>query len=102
MASNSNIAIDGLHLGRQRGSPPHFFDADLNLARRAERIVAGLPHFQGANYPLSFHAYDRSIVISGRVPSYYLKQLLQNSLLTLDGVGRIINDVEIDYSMLGS
>jgi len=102
MASNSNVRADGSHLVIGHGPSPHFFDADVSLARRAQRIVAHLPHFRGRNYPLTFRAYERSVVISGRVPSFYLKQLIQTSLLTLDGVGRIINEVEIDYSMLGS
>jgi hypothetical protein len=102
MPPEHSAAADGSQLVRQSGPPPHFFDADVSLARRAQRTVADLPHFRGTNYPLSFQAYERSVVISGRVPSFYLKQLLQTSLLALDGVSRIINEVEIDYSMFGS
>jgi hypothetical protein len=72
------------------------------LVRDARAIVADQPHFRGSFYPLSFHCYDRVLVVSGRVPSFYLKQLLQSTLANLDGIDRVINEVDVDYAQLGS
>ena len=44
----------------------------------------------------------RVLVVSGRVPSFYLKQLLQSTLGNLDGIDRVINEVNVDYAKLGS
>jgi hypothetical protein len=38
---------------------------------------------------------DREIVITGRVPSYYLKQLAQEALRPTLGDRRLVNHVEV-------
>ena len=35
------------------------------------------------------------LVVRGRVPSYYLKQVVQSLLTGIDGVERIVNDVDV-------
>ena len=88
--------------------PSNAFDEALNgnvshtLTHQAECLVRKHPHFQGSSYPLEFRSFERVLVINGRVPSYYLKQLLQSSLSGINGIDRIINEVIVDYSMLGS
>jgi hypothetical protein len=72
------------------------------IVREARAMVAALPHFRGSCYPLSYHCYDKVLVVSGRVPSFYLKQLLQSTLANLDGIDRVINEVDVDYAQLGS
>ena len=72
------------------------------IVRQARALIAAQPHFRGSSYPLSFHCYDRVLVVGGRVPSFYLKQLLQNTLASLVGIDRIVNEVDVDYAQLGS
>jgi hypothetical protein len=73
-----------------------------SIIRQAKSIVAAQPHFRGTAYPLQFHAYDRVLVITGRVPSFYLKQLLQSTLTNINGIDRIVNEIEVDYHRFGS
>jgi hypothetical protein len=39
--------------------------------------------------------YQGKIILSGRVPSFYLKQLLQEALRDIDGVEMIDNRVDV-------
>ena len=40
--------------------------------------------------------HEGVIVLHGRLPSYYLKQLAQEAVRGLDGVEEIINRIEVD------
>jgi hypothetical protein len=44
---------------------------------------------------LSVHETDKEIVISGQVPSYYLKQLAQETVRPMLGERRLRNRVEV-------
>ena len=53
------------------------------------------PHFRGRFGLLQIESIGDSIVVSGRVPTYYLKQLLQEVVRLTPGVERIDNQVEV-------
>ena len=72
------------------------------LAHRAQSLIAEQPYFRGASYPLTYTSFERVLVVTGRVPTFYLKQILQTELARLDGVDRIVNQVVVDYSNFGS
>jgi len=72
------------------------------LAERAQSLMAVQPYFRGASYPLSYESFERVLVVTGRVPSFYLKQVLQTELARLEGIDRIVNHVVVDYSRFGS
>jgi len=40
---------------------------------------------------------DRVLVLRGRVPTYYLKQLAQTIGSTLGGVRQIVNELHVDF-----
>ena len=42
---------------------------------------------------------DGTLFLQGRVPTYHYKQLAQVTVLGLDGVQRIVNDVEVEASL---
>jgi hypothetical protein len=73
-----------------------------SLSHRARLAIAGHPYFRGASYPIDIESFDNVLVITGRLPSFYLKQLLQSELSHLEGVQRVENRVEVDYRKLGS
>lgn len=59
-------------------------------------VRAGLelhPHFRGRASLLVIELVDQTIVLSGRLPSYYLKQLLQEAIRGVPGVVAIDNHV---------
>jgi hypothetical protein len=73
-----------------------------DIAVRAQTLIANNLYFRGASYPLSFESYEKVLVVNGRVPSYYLKQLIQSTLCGINGIEGIVNQVEVDYGTLGS
>jgi hypothetical protein len=53
------------------------------------------PHFRGRASLVQIELVEGIIVLSGRLPSYYLKQLLQEALRLMPGVVEIDNRVLI-------
>ncbi len=53
------------------------------------------PHFRGRTSLLKIESVGGSIVLSGRLPSYYLKQLLQEAVKGSVNVMKIDNHVEV-------
>ncbi len=56
------------------------------------------PHFRGRTRLLEIESIGGSVVISGRLPTYYLKQLLQEAIKRIPDVERIDNQVEVLHS----
>ena len=76
------------------GQPLHAYDASLlqgpirpRLARTGEKVAL----LDESEVELK----EDTLIITGRVPSYYLKQLLQEALRQVDGVNRIENRVDV-------
>lgn len=42
---------------------------------------------------------DGTLYLQGRVPTYHYKQLAQVTVLGVDGVHRIVNDLEVEASL---
>ena len=57
--------------------------------------LEGHPHFRGRCGLVQIEPIGDSVVISGRLPTYYLKQLLQEAVRLNPGVERIDNQVEV-------
>ncbi len=53
------------------------------------------PHFRGRTSLLQIETIGGEIVLSGRLPSYYLKQLLQEAVKKIPDVAHIDNRVEV-------
>ncbi len=53
------------------------------------------PHFSGHLDTIQVAVHGLRLVVTGRVPSFYLKQSLQASLSDLPGVERIENRVDV-------
>jgi hypothetical protein len=68
---------------------------DTIIARRARDLVARHPHFYGRADIFEFQCSDNVLLVRGRVPTFYLKQLLQDALKKLDGVHRVDNRVDV-------
>ncbi|MBI3407198.1 MAG: BON domain-containing protein [Planctomycetes bacterium] len=50
---------------------------------------------------LSVEGSDSALVISGRVTSYYLKQLAQETIMPVRGALRLVNKVNVEASVAG-
>jgi hypothetical protein len=53
------------------------------------------PCFRGRSGTIHLGFCQGTIILSGRVPSFYLKQLLQEALRDIDGVEKIDNRVDV-------
>jgi hypothetical protein len=76
--------------------------SQTSLSARARTLLATQPYFRGTSYPINVQSFDNVLVVTGRVPSFYLKQVLHTELAGIDGVQRVENQVEVDYGSLGS
>jgi hypothetical protein len=64
-------------------------------AGRARDLIARHAHFCGRTDTFHFECHENVLVIRGSVPTFYLKQLLQDALKQLEGVYRIDNRVDV-------
>ena len=69
--------------------------ATLGPAEKARALLAAHPQFGGRAANFQFVVEDGVLVVRGTVPSFYLKQILQNTLKDLPGVRRIENRVVV-------
>jgi hypothetical protein len=67
---------------------------DAIVASIRERLEQH-PHFRGRTSLLTIESIDGAIVVSGRLPSYYLKQLLQEAIKEIPDVSQIDNHVDV-------
>ena len=74
-----------------------------DLEQHAREILASHSHFIGRTNVFDFEVREDILIVRGRVPSFYLKQMLQNALKNLPGVRWIDNRVTVvsDYGING-
>ena len=65
------------------------------IAMRARDVISRHAHFRGRAHRFEFECFKNVLVIRGRVPTFYLKQLLQDALKRVEGIRRIENYVEV-------
>jgi hypothetical protein len=53
------------------------------------------PHFRGRVHGLSIEQRGKTLCLSGRLPTFYLKQLVQETLRHVPGVQAIRNDIAV-------
>ncbi len=74
---------------------PTSHSRDLTDAAR-DRLEQSV-YFRGRSRVIRIDEHDGTLVLQGRLPSFYLKQLLQTALSGIDGVKRIDNRVEVSW-----
>ena len=67
--------------------------ADERIADEARRRLCRSSHFHLRE--MTCDSNCRVLSISGRVPSYYLKQVIQSLLMGIDDVEQLVNDVDV-------
>src|SRR6478672_5815395 len=66
------------------------------VARQAQALIESHPQFVGRARLFQFERVGDTLVIRGTVPTFYLKQMLQNTVKNLDGVRLVDNQVSVD------
>ncbi len=76
--------------------PALLHDADPALNSLVDAALRRSPYF--AHRAVQFEADRGRVVLRGTVGSYYHKQMAQEILRRVDGVDRIENQLEVDWS----
>lgn len=71
------------------------------LTNRARDVLEESPLFRGRSNLICIKELDGQLVLEGRLPSYYLKQMLQTVLRDIEGVRQIDNRVTVDWPIEG-
>ena len=67
-----------------------------HLIHHLESALGANPHMRGQSLRIE-HKAGR-VVVRGRVRSYYQKQMAQESLLRIEGVDELDNEVEVHWA----
>jgi hypothetical protein len=67
----------------------------ISVERRAYEALASHCHFRGRADGFQFENDGGVLTVRGRVPSFYLKQVLQTILNRLDGVRLVNNQADV-------
>jgi hypothetical protein len=67
----------------------------VDLIDIARRQLERHPHFRGRVDALSIDQHGKTLYLSGRLPSFYLKQLVQEIVRRLPGVQSVRNDIAV-------
>ena len=69
------------------------FTADERLRQHIERALSGTGYVQLRE--IAVDVRDGIATLNGYVPSYYLKQVAQCTVMAVREVGRVANDIEV-------
>ena len=69
--------------------------ASNDFVQRLDSAIKGNPHLSG--HQVFCHEEGGTVILQGRVRSYYQKQMAQEALRNLEGVERIVNDLQVDW-----
>jgi osmotically-inducible protein OsmY len=73
---------------------PRSAAAGTECARLLEQALRRAPHVPV--HSIVWEIEDATIVLRGRVRSFYLKQLAQSVVLGVPGIARVINEIEVE------
>ena len=82
--SGGSAALHSFGLSRNR---------DIALAERAERQLRSNPYLALKN--LTCEVQQGTLFLRGQLPTYYLKQVASAAVADLDGVERVVNQIEV-------
>jgi hypothetical protein len=67
----------------------------IDLKSLARQSLERHPHFRGRAAGLNIEQRGRTLCLSGRLPTFYLKQLVQETIRHIPGVQGIRNDIAV-------
>ena len=75
--------------------PSSYAQERTDLTALARQHLERHPHFRGRLNGLRIEHRARTLILSGRLPTFYLKQLLQETVRHLPGVQHIRNEIDV-------
>jgi len=74
---------------------PTFTRERRDLVTAAQQFLQSHPHFRGRLNDVAIEQEGRSLYLSGRLPSFYLKQLVQEAVRRVPGVQFVYNQIDV-------
>lgn len=84
------------HFGTQVNS----LEDSHEIEQRAIKSLESHPHFRGRNFWVQCSYSRPQLYLTGKVPSYYLKQLAQEAVRDVAGVDVVVNRIVVASHML--
>ncbi|MEZ6046218.1 MAG: BON domain-containing protein [Planctomycetaceae bacterium] len=72
----------------------HFLDGQHSLHELAHNAIISNPYFFGQSIRVDVRGED--VILKGKVNTYYQKQLAQETVLEIEGVHSIQNEIEVN------
>ena len=66
-----------------------------DLSEQARHLLDRHPHFRGRISGVRIKQQGRNLYLSGRLPTFYLKQLVQEAVRHVPGVDFVYNEVDV-------
>ncbi|MCI0331704.1 MAG: BON domain-containing protein [Planctomycetes bacterium] len=66
-----------------------------DLSAAARHYLENHPHFRGRINGVCIAHQGRNLVLTGRLPTFYLKQLVQEAVRHVPGVQHIYNQIDV-------
>lgn len=66
-----------------------------NISAIARAYLEGHPHFRGRMNDVAITQDGRTLLLTGRLPSFYLKQLMQEAVRRVPGVDSVRNMIDV-------
>jgi len=70
-------------------------EPEKEVVRRAREQLETHVHFRCHTRTILIRCREGKLLLSGRVPTFHLKQVLQSALRDLPGVSKIVNQVDV-------
>jgi osmotically-inducible protein OsmY len=67
----------------------------INLSAAAKSYLESHPHFRGRVNDVSIMHEDKTLYLTGRLPTFYLKQLVQEAVRHVPGVQYVRNMIDV-------
>jgi hypothetical protein len=73
-----------------------------NLSNLARDYLEHHPHFRGRINDVSIDHDGRTLLLTGRLPTFYLKQLVQEAVRHVPGVSQVRNLIDVSADGMSS
>lgn len=93
---NSGDSLRETHMPAALAEPPPSSASDsYDLCSLARQFLERHPHFRGRITNVNIEQQGRSLVLTGRLPTFYLKQLVQEAVRRVPGVQHVYNQIDV-------
>lgn len=66
-----------------------------DLATMARQFLDSHPHFRGRTSRISIECDGPTLYLTGGLPTFYLKQLVQEAVRHVPGVQSVVNEIDV-------